>query len=100
MSDFSKFPHEGEPWFECSTCGFDYPVSQGVRHYKTKKLVDQKCADALGYDDYWQFVERGRERDDPSPQRVTDEGSVFPFGIPPSGGGYGGGGYGGGGMGG
>lgn len=72
----TKFPYRGEPWIECAICGFDIPRSEAVVHYKKKFLVDRKCADALAHDDYMELVRKGREREDPSEQRVSAQGEA------------------------
>lgn len=38
----------GSPWAECYICGLDFPQSQMVRHYKSRRLVDKGCADEIG----------------------------------------------------
>lgn len=64
----------GEPWFECHICGFEYPVSQGIKHYKTKKLVDAKCADEPGHADYLEMAKNVHEDIQISPQPVSNQG--------------------------
>ena len=67
----ARFKKYGEAWFECHICGFDYPLSQGMRHYRSKKLVDAKCVDQLSQIDYQEFMDRRRiESEHPSPQPV------------------------------
>ena len=60
----------GEPWFDCHICGFSYPVSQGLRHYRSKKFVDAKCMDEPSHADNQEFSDWANERQDVSPQRV------------------------------
>jgi hypothetical protein len=72
---FPKFPLKHEPWFECSICGLDFPMSEGIRHYKTKKLVDKLCADERTHADNMEFVERSEtEHVNRTEQRVPDQG--------------------------
>lgn len=66
----------GEPWAECWLCGFDYPQSQLVRHYKSRKLVDRKCADEMSQSDYLEFWARRQQEQDMSEQPVADQGEV------------------------
>jgi len=47
-----KFPRRGEQWFECYICGFDFPRSEGMRHYRTNRLVDIYCNDEKTHTDY------------------------------------------------
>lgn len=42
-----------EPWFQCSICGFDFPYAERTRHYKTGRLVDQRCNDLPTHHDLW-----------------------------------------------
>lgn len=71
MSARPHYPKAGEPWFDCHICGFSYPVSDGMRHYKSRKLVDAKCADEMAQPDYQETYVQNREDEyDPSPQRV------------------------------
>jgi hypothetical protein len=42
----------GEPWFQCSVCGFDFPYAERMRHYKTGLLVDSRCDDLPTHHDY------------------------------------------------
>jgi len=46
------FPRVGERWFECYICGFDFPLSQARRHYKSDRLVDAACDDQKTHRDY------------------------------------------------
>ena len=64
----------GEPWFECHICGFEFPMSHGVRHYDTKRLVDKRCADEPGHSDYMERLRKDREDDRFSPQPVSNQG--------------------------
>jgi hypothetical protein len=41
------FPRQGERWADCHICGFSFPYSKLTRHFKSKRLVDTDCADAL-----------------------------------------------------
>ena len=67
----------GEPWFECHICGLDFPVSQGMRHYKSRKLVDQRCFDEPTHSDYLeQMLHPGEDSDDQTEQPVSDQGEV------------------------
>jgi len=84
----------GEPWIACHICGFEIPQSQAVRHFKSKKLVDRKCADQPSYTDLLEFFRMPEERTDFSEQPIPNQGSVtsvgfgdypfgeFPFGDP------------------
>lgn len=64
----------GEPHFSCHICGFDFPISQGVRHYKKKKLVDRKCADDIAADDLYAMTRLPREQGRNSVQPVSEQG--------------------------
>ena len=64
------FPRRGEPWFECTICGFAFPVSEGVKHYKLLTMVDEKCNDELTHSDYQDMFQRPMERTDSTPQKV------------------------------
>lgn len=75
---FPKFPYAGEPWAECDICGLDFPQSKLVRHYKTKKLVDVKCADEMTHSDYMELVERPVENEVRTIQPVPDQGPATP----------------------
>lgn len=78
MSDFFKFPRKSEFWLECSICGLDYPFSQMQKHYKTKKYVDQKCADDFGRVDLladWDF--RPSDNETFTPQKVDQTGGAM-----------------------
>lgn len=77
---FPKFPKTGGPWAECDRCGFEFPQAEMVRDYKTKKLVDQPCADERNHDDYMQELRRRQEGNDVTEQRVHNQGE---YGIIP-----------------
>lgn len=78
---------------ECAICGFVVPLDDAVRHYKSRKWVDRKCADQMGAADirarYPLPVEGGRN----SPQPVSGQGpdgyssgfGAYPFGEWPFG---------------
>src|SRR5215468_8797022 len=38
-------PSVGDRWFECWICGFYFPLSEGIRHYRSQRLVDKNCDD-------------------------------------------------------
>lgn len=78
----------GEPWVECHICGFELPQSEAVRHYKSKRWVDRKCADDLGRDDWLAIRRMPVETPTQSPQPVNDQGGTstagfgaWPFGL-------------------
>ena len=95
---FPKYPFKGEPWAECSICGLDFPQSELVRHYKSKKLVDNKCADVMTHSDNMELVERPIENENRTIQPVHNQGQDPS--VPYTEGGAGSGGAGGGGAGG
>lgn len=64
-----------EPYIECAICGFTLPLSEGVTHYKLGVLVDAKCADEMGAQEYREWV-RITEQPQRSPQPVSDQGQV------------------------
>ena len=65
------YPWAKQAWVECSTCGFAYPKSDTVRHYKSRKLVCVSCDDAPTHSDYQEFFDRPVEDGDRvSPQKV------------------------------
>ena len=65
-----RYPVAHEPWAECYLCGLDFPQSTMVRHYRTKKLVDVKCADERTHTDNLARVERRPEHEDITEQKV------------------------------
>lgn len=68
----SRFPQLGETWFDCHICGFTFPVSDGIMHYRKKRLVDAKCADDIARDDYESALILPAERTNVSPQPVKN----------------------------
>jgi hypothetical protein len=46
------FPRRGEQWFECYICGFDFPIGEARRHYRSNRLVDAACDDEKTHSDY------------------------------------------------
>ena len=77
-----------EPWADCDICGFTRPQSQLQRHYLTGRLVDAKCADQPGADDYRRWARQRAEARRHSEQPVADQGTVGPgagFGVTPFG---------------
>lgn len=97
--DFPRFPMYREPWLDCPICGNSYPRHMMQRHYKKGFLVDKLCADARAHDDYMAELIRGRERPDPTEQKVANQGSQIVPVPSDEGSGAGGGGAGGGGAG-
>ena len=85
----------GEPWVECAICGFDFPQSQMTRHYKSKRLVDRKCADERPWSEYINRTKPQPEDGRTSEQPVSGQGG---YGVEEFEGGAGGGGAGGGGS--
>lgn len=83
----------GEPHIECNICGFELPLSHAVRHYKTKKLVDRKCADEIGAYELRALTRIRSEDGANSPQPVSGQGEdgvnsgfgISPFGESPFG---------------
>jgi hypothetical protein len=63
-----------EPRSECHICGLSFFESDMVKHYRTGRLVDAKCADEPSWSDYrarWKGpVEERRMADQP----VGDDG--------------------------
>src|SRR5689334_15564953 len=88
------YPRYGEPWVECAICGMDLPRSQAVKHYKKGFLVCKWDDDQLTHADYMEQLERGVDRDDPSEQRVKDQGPQADSGGDVTGAGAGGAGSG------
>ena len=70
----------GEPYEECWICGFEFPQSQMTRHFKSKKLVDAKCADQPSYTDMLEFFRWPVERTESPEQPVSDEGALTEVG--------------------
>lgn len=68
------FPRHGEPWFECYICGFDFPRSEAVRHYRSNRLVDSMCADEKTHSDYMSEMTPPRETPVETEQPVTCQG--------------------------
>lgn len=65
------FPQRGEVWADCWICGFTYPMSQLVRHFKYKKLVDMDCADEMSQMD---ILAKRRRAPETSEQPVANQG--------------------------
>jgi hypothetical protein len=74
------FPVAHEKWFECWICGFDYPYSQSMRHYKSNRLVCCRCDDQKTQVDFLQDMviptEAEANRRIPSEQPATCQGEV------------------------
>lgn len=70
------FPRYGECWGDCYICGFSFPRSQLMRHYKTRRLVDARCADEMSHADYLELHERRAEESCDLEQRVQGQGEV------------------------
>jgi len=72
------FPRYGERWFECYICGFDFPVTEARRHYKSNRLVDAACDDQKTHRDYMADLivpsQVEAERREPSEQVVKCQG--------------------------
>jgi hypothetical protein len=68
------FPRYGEQWFECYICGFDFPLSEARRHYKSNRLVDMACDDEKTHSDYMAEREIPREEPIETEQPVTCQG--------------------------
>ena len=68
------FPRYGEQWFECHICGFDYPLHEARRHYKSQRLVCDCCDDEKTHSDYMQEMEAPREAPVETEQPVTCQG--------------------------
>jgi len=69
-----NFPRRGEQWFECYICGFDFPLSEARRHYKSNRLVDRRCDDEKTHDDYLAEMEIPREDTTTVEQPVSCQG--------------------------
>lgn len=63
----------GEPWADCSVCGFSSPQGALQRHYHTGLLVDTRCADEPGAEDRRRWAMRAREAGFASRQPVADD---------------------------
>ena len=61
-------------WSECYICGLDFPEEEMVRHYKTKRLVDAKCADDPSHTDYMNWMNRRTEERRHAEQPVAFQG--------------------------
>jgi len=71
--------HTGQPWFQCSVCGFDFPYGERQRHYRTGRLVDSRCADNPVHFDYMQdYNPIETEHTRISEQPVADQGPQGP----------------------
>ena len=68
------FKRYGEQWFECYICGFDFPYSEGMRHYRTQRLVDEACNDEKTHDDYMMDIVAPREKPVEAEQPVSCQG--------------------------
>lgn len=69
-------------WAECGICGFDFPQTEMVTHYKYGFLVDVECADELNASDYLESLRLPEnERPFPTQQRVPDQGTVMTDGF-------------------
>jgi hypothetical protein len=67
----------GEPWFECSICGFAFPYVDRMRHYRTGLLVDSRCDDEPTHHDYLsQYNPFETEYRRISEQPVSDQGAA------------------------
>lgn len=77
----------GDCWFECWICGFDFPASEAVLHYKFNQWVDKACADCPGHSDYYELLELPEEESvdclPPGAKKVQDQGSVVEPPPPP-----------------
>jgi len=81
----------GDVWIDCHLCGFTLPIGESVLHYRTKKLVDRKCADERSQLDYWEKFRMPVETRRTSPQPVQDQGQQSYDDVPQGAGGGGGG---------
>jgi hypothetical protein len=70
------FPRYGERWFECHICGFDFPITEARRHYKTQRLVDAACDDEKAHSDYMEEMVAPREAVIETEQPVTCQGEA------------------------
>lgn len=70
------FPRKGEAWFECFICGFDFPLSESRRHYKTKRLVDAACDDEKTHVDHLSEMALPREAQVNVEQPVSCQGEA------------------------
>ena len=68
------FPRRGEAWFECYICGFDFPLSESRRHYKSGRLVDALCDDEKTHSDYMEDMQAPKEAPIEVEQPVTCQG--------------------------
>lgn len=65
---------------ECYICGLDFPEEEMVRHYKTKRLVDAKCADEPTHTDYMNWMHRPTEERRHAEQPVAFQGEIIEIG--------------------
>lgn len=70
------FPRYGEQWFECWICGFDFPLHEARRHYKSQRLVCDCCDDEKTHSDYVAEMAAPREEPIETEQPVTCQGEV------------------------
>jgi hypothetical protein len=70
------FPRRGEEWFECYICGFDFPLSESRRHYKSNRLVDAACDDEKTHSDYMEEMHAPKEAPRETEQPVSCQGEA------------------------
>lgn len=71
-----KYPRKRSAWAECDICGEDHPVSEMVLHFRTKKLVDRRCADEKAQSDILRDQVLPVEEENVSLQPVRDQGQM------------------------
>lgn len=70
------FPRKGTHWFECYICGFDFPIFEARRHFRTKRLVDAACDDQWTQSDYLANMVLPTERSVDLEQPVSCQGEA------------------------
>lgn len=61
MSKVPVFPRVGEPWVECTICGFDFPKSQ-VHRDRFGRLVCGPDTDELSHQDHMEDLHIREEK--------------------------------------
>lgn len=61
-------------WSECYICGLDFREEEMVQHYRTKRLVDAKCADEPTHTDFMGWMTRPTEERHSAEQPVSFQG--------------------------
>jgi len=72
------FPRKGQQWFECYICGFDYPLGEHRRHYRSHRMVCLHCDDQPTHTDYLSEIVAPREKPVITEQPVSCQGEMIP----------------------